>query len=243
MGIPKLVTKQKMSLYSDGLFDTAQLEGSDIALIKRALGLIKKLVEVDAEKARIMDDTLKDYVNSSKKFVFDKKIRGSSLDHGRFYNGLPLIAGSLMVLGIFAITLTAAILLTIAFPPTAPLSSAIMVYFVEFFILPSFIGMTAFFATHDTIMDRLAKVIDSSQKTMEKKADKLNTYCDEAERELNNQKDNPFVSKENDNKSDSMEGFKTQYAPMFSLPDGSANNDEDRPRLLSNMTLATQARK
>jgi hypothetical protein len=88
----------------------------------------------------------------------------------------------------------------------------------------------------------LAKVSDSLnlQKTMEKKADELNSYCDEIERELEEKKDSKLISKESEKKNDFVKGFKIHYSPMFSLPDNT-NNDADTLQAgqrLNNMTLA-----
>lgn len=53
MQIIKNSAKQPMPFYSDILLDTTLLKKCDIALVEKALQLIKNLAEIDPEKAKM----------------------------------------------------------------------------------------------------------------------------------------------------------------------------------------------
>lgn len=119
MKIIKNSAKQPMSFYSEILLDTTLLKKCDIALVEKALQLIKNLAEVDPEKAKMINDALKDYVNSFKKTMFQQT--------RDIVKCLFLLLSGLLLMGIGIAGLSLALLFFIPSLALAPIQALVCI--------------------------------------------------------------------------------------------------------------------
>lgn len=228
MKIIKNSAKQPMPFYSEILLDTTQLKKCDIALVEKALQLIKNLAEIDPEKAKKINDALKDYVNS-----FNKTIFRQTMDIVKLLF-LSLLGSFVVSMGLMCFSL--ALLFFIPLLTLAPIQGLACIGIAIAGL--ALLGIGLF--TLKKAMTLAEKIIDPKRALKEIIAE-LNPYYEEAKMELDLKQDKKIVLEKNNSAEN-----KIQYTSsiFFSPSPHRDKNEENRQTTyLNNMILATQLRK
>lgn len=228
MQIIKKSAKQPMPFYSEILLANTQLKKCDIALVEKALQLIKNLAEVDPEKAKMINDALKDYINSFNKTLFRRTMDIVKLLF------LSLLGALVVSMGIMCFSL--ALLFFIPLLAFAPIGLACIGIAMAGLALLH-IGLF----TLGTAMTLAEKILYPNKALKEIIAD-LNPYYEEAKMELDVKQDKKIDLEKNnsiENKPQSVSSIFFRFSPHNTV-----QNEENRPaKHLDNMILATQLRK
>ncbi|HEY2566303.1 MAG TPA: hypothetical protein VGH95_01155 [Candidatus Aquirickettsiella sp.] len=222
--------KQPVSFYSEILLDTTRLKKCDKALIEKALQLIKNLAAVDPEKAKMINNALKDYANSFNKTIFQRTMDIIKLLF------LSLLGALVVSMAIMCLSL--ALLFFIPLLAFAPIQGLACIGIAIAGLALLNIGLF----TLKTAMTLAEKIIDPKRALKEITAE-LNPYYEEVKKEFDLKQDKKVVLEE----SNAIENKPQPISSIFfrSSPhrDDASNEEDKHATHLNNMILATQLRK
>ncbi|WP_342227222.1 hypothetical protein [Rickettsiella endosymbiont of Rhagonycha lignosa] len=228
MQIIKNSAKQPMPFYCDILLDTELLKKCDRTLVEKALQLIKNLVEIDPEKAKMIHNALIDYVNSHNKTLFRQtmdivKLLFLSL-LGSLVVSMAIMCFSLALLFFLSSVVTGAFILTAACIGIA--MAGLPLLGIGVYTLKAAITLAEKILYPNALKEIMAE---------------LTPYYEEAKKELDLNQDKKIVLEGN-----SVENKPQPISSVFfksSSNRDNANNEENTAIHLNNMILATQLRK